>query len=75
MKAKNIAFKFNFTKEVPFQVISDERRLKQVLINLISNALKFTNRGSIVVNCDFNKKYKLLNFQVEDTGCGIKRAD
>lgn len=60
---------------MPDMIVSDERRLKQVLINLISNALKFTSQGSITVQPEFNKELKVLTVQVSDTGIGIKSAD
>lgn len=58
---------------VPHVVVSDERRLKQVIINLLSNALKFTNEGSIVIECEFSNMF--LNFSIIDTGIGIRKAD
>jgi len=60
---------------MPELIVSDERRLKQVLINLISNALKFTSVGSIQVQSKFDKETKLLSIDVIDTGVGIKKAD
>jgi len=49
--------------------------MKQVIINLISNALKFTEEGSIMIRCSFNSESKLLKFDVSDTGLGIKKND
>lgn len=49
MQAKNLKFKIYHSSDMPEILVSDERRLKQVLINLISNALKFTSMGSIQV--------------------------
>lgn len=60
---------------MPEYIISDERRLKQVLINLLSNALKFTTEGSIQVQSKFDQDMKLLSIDVLDTGIGIKKAD
>jgi len=54
--AKGLELKVSLAPGVPSSVTSDERRLKQVIINLISNALKFTNKGSISVECDFNRE-------------------
>ena len=56
-------------------LIGDERRFKQVLINLVKNALKFTFEGSIEVTVRYNKAKKVLIAQVADTGCGIARED
>lgn len=61
--------------EIPHKVVTDERRLKQVLINLLSNAQKFTIKGSVSILYQFNQNDKSLKFTVEDTGSGIKKAD
>jgi signal transduction histidine kinase/CheY-like chemotaxis protein len=54
-------------------VQSDTLRLKQILSNLLSNALKFTSKGTIIFSCE--KKGKELIFTVSDTGTGIPEED
>ena len=56
---------------------SDEKRIKQILINLISNSLKFTQEGGITLRVDRRTKHgkDFLRFEVEDTGVGIKKED
>lgn len=61
-------------KNVPDLIITDEKRLKQLIMNIMSNAVKFTSKGKIilkisVVNIE-NNKYT-LKFIIKDTGCGI----
>jgi signal transduction histidine kinase len=61
-------------KEVPFIINSDEMRIKQVLLNLISNSIKFTKKGHIKI------KAKLINnnqirISVEDSGIGIDKKN
>jgi PAS domain S-box-containing protein len=51
-------------------IFADKGKLKQILINLISNAFKFTNEGEIEGGCKFDKDHNLL-FYVSDTGIGI----
>ena len=46
-----------------------------MIINLISNALKFTFKGSITLKCAFNQSLKQLSFNVIDTGLGIRKND
>ena len=60
---------------VPYKVTSDQRRLKQVIINLLSNALKFTNEGGVKVECSFDSQKSMLEISVNDTGIGIKKSD
>ena len=57
-------------------LLGDERRLKQVLINLVRNAIKFTKRGSIKISVQYEQSPSMiLNVQVEDTGVGIEEKD
>lgn len=75
MAAKRIQFQICHAVDMPDMIVSDERRLKQVLINLISNALKFTESGTIMVQSQFDHKTKLLRIDVIDTGIGIQKND
>ena len=56
-------------------LIGDERRFKQVLINLVKNALKFTQRGSIQVKACYNLHQRSIVVHVDDTGAGINKED
>ncbi|MBF0395711.1 MAG: response regulator [Desulfobacterales bacterium] len=76
MKAeeKGLQLLFNINSDVPYALIGDPLRLGQVLINLSNNAVKFTQKGKIIIkieqlNNDNNKI--LLKFSVEDTGIGL----
>ena len=64
--------------KVPVQIIGDSKRLRQVLINLIENAVKFTRRGEVFVNIQYNEHKSdglppQLIFEVKDTGVGIEK--
>ena len=72
-KAKKLTLSFN-TPTDEIQLDTDRRRLTQVLSNLVRNAIKFTNQGSVVVSVQVEKDSKLL-FQVTDTGPGIPKND
>lgn len=76
----NVNLILNIDKDVPQYVFADSIRLKQILVNLIGNALKFTKVGNVTldISCDFksgeeNKCY--FNFSVSDTGIGIKEQN
>ena len=70
---KNLDFKMKINDSLRSTVLTtDEMRLKQILSNLISNAIKFTHKGSIEVGCELLPKKDWLKFYVKDTGIGIK---
>ena len=60
---------------MPDYLMGDERRLKQVLINLVKNAFKFTKEGYIQIQACYNKEECLLIVYVIDTGAGIAEED
>ena len=73
--SKGIMIKITNNCELLLTVFSDPRRLMQILINLISNALKFTLKGyiEIIVNPYKFDNYNLIKFEILDTGSGIKK--
>ena len=70
---KGISFNIDYPKDMPQWVFGDPTRLGQILNNLISNAIKFTDKGSVSLKINFEKKGKLNDFcfSVTDTGIGI----
>jgi len=69
---KGIYMEFEFDENVPENIVTDGNRLKQILINLIGNALKFTFNGGVTVAIIEDLDAKYLKFIVADTGIGIK---
>lgn len=72
---KNISLQWKIGSCVPERVVTDPDRLRQVLTNLIGNAVKFTESGSVTVFVDAiegaDEREPVLEFRVEDTGVGI----
>ncbi|MFV8336265.1 response regulator [Flavobacterium sp. RSP29] len=52
-------------------VLTDQTKLKQIIVNLITNALKFTDRGFVAFGYSINKEKEVLEFKIEDSGMGI----
>lgn len=69
-KEKNIGFRYEIDTEVPSVMIGDSFRIKQIIINIINNALKFTDSGSVVIIVSHDNRY--LNISISDTGRGIE---
>jgi signal transduction histidine kinase/CheY-like chemotaxis protein/purine-cytosine permease-like protein len=70
---KGLEFRFETQGELPAVVKTDQKRLTQILINILGNALKFTKSGSII----FRVKYarELAHIEIEDTGPGIAESE
>ncbi len=72
---KNLELVFDIAPDVPLSLVGDPLRLEQVLVNLVNNAVKFTDKGHVIIQINLksseNGKTELL-FGVEDTGIGLK---
>ena len=72
---KKLDFHIKVNPDVPAELVGDEAKIKQILINLITNAIKYTREGEVTLFVDFEKKEgNKVNviFKVSDTGMGIK---
>ena len=67
---KGLGFVCDIAADLPSGVRTDERRLRQVLLNLLANAVKFTDRGQVRLRVSFSRPSR-LRFEVQDTGIGI----
>ncbi len=72
-RQKGLSLAWWVDSELPEGVWLDEIRLRQVLVNLIGNAIKYTRKGGITVSLNWDKE--ILEVTVEDTGTGIPAAD
>ncbi len=71
---KGLRFNLEPTLPLPHQVITDGTRLRQILWNLISNAVKFTQQGQVTVRVRYDEG-DMLHFDVEDSGIGIPQDE
>lgn len=75
-RQKNVSMTYWIARDIPDHLIGDPNRLRQILLNLVSNAVKFTDRGEISVRVELIEKKKdsvALKFSVQDTGVGISQ--
>jgi signal transduction histidine kinase len=69
----DIRFVCELSPRLPASIRADERRLRQVLLNLLDNAVKFTDRGQVTLRASFEAPTR-LRLEVEDTGQGLNEA-
>ncbi|MEG3877081.1 ATP-binding protein [Microcoleus sp. herbarium7] len=77
---KGIDFIYYPEPNLPEGIAADEKRLRQVLLNLLGNAIKFTDSGNVTLKVEVKESYldipiPRIKFQIEDTGVGISSAD
>lgn len=78
VEKKNLTLETNVNEKIPDILCGDEIRLKQVVVNILTNAVKYTEYGKITLTVNFemlNENAILLEFSVKDTGIGIKEED
>lgn len=68
---KGLAFQVDFDESIPGLLMLDKLRLKQIIINLVSNAIKFTKKGSVSITARWDDNDQYLSLDVSDTGIGI----
>ena len=76
---KDLLFNYNVSEEIPSVLYGDEIRIRQIMLNIINNAIKYTMQGSVDIN--ISSKFSMMNnyidliVSVADTGMGIKDED
>ena len=78
LQNKNLEFKTEVDENIPRLLRGDETRIKQCVSNILTNAVKYTESGSVTLSVSFEKedeKHILLCFRVRDTGIGIREED
>jgi len=74
-KEKNIRFDFNVTLPFPKTIETDPTRLKQILLNLCTNGIKFTREGEVLISAKCVPERNILVIEVSDTGIGMDAAE
>ncbi|MDR2588793.1 MAG: response regulator [Spirochaetales bacterium] len=75
--SKRVIFKLYIDDKIPVKLFGDELRVKQILNNLLSNAFKYTEEGSVIFSISWERREETawLTFSVSDTGRGIREED
>lgn len=68
---RGIALELDYRGKIPKTISSDSKRLKQILVNLIGNGIKFTPRGEVRVAVSYDPEHQAMQFRVRDTGIGM----
>lgn len=77
-REKGLEFKMNLGKDIPCQMYGDKIRLREIMINLLNNALKYTESGTITLDMEVLEKTSdqaYIKIAVSDTGIGIREED
>ncbi len=75
---KGLELEIEVDKNMPANLIGDEIRLKQVVTNILTNSVKYTEQGRVILSVyyeNYNDKNIILHFEISDTGIGIKEED
>lgn len=78
MEEKKLKFIVQVDKNIPSMLVGDEKRIKQILLNILSNAVKYTEEGSVTFSCRFEQSDEdniQLCISVADTGMGIRKEE
>jgi len=74
IKKKGLKFRSNFHFPLPKLIFTDPTRLRQILLNLLGNAVKFTHEGIVCINTYYLANERLVKFEVSDTGIGMTQT-
>ena len=72
-EGKDLALSVNYESRLPQAIMSDATRLQQILINLLGNAVKFTEEGSVTLTISMSQNGQTIRFEIADTGIGIDK--
>lgn len=78
MMEKQLSFNVEIDKNIPSKLYGDDRRIKQIILNLLTNAVKYTEAGTVTLSCTFETKDDNtinLKISVADTGIGIRKEE
>ncbi len=72
--AKHLQLSVDFDQQTPNTILSDPTRVRQILVNLVGNAIKFTELGAVNIRVNYLPEAEIMTFEVTDTGIGMDEA-
>ncbi|MCR5675243.1 MAG: response regulator [Lachnospiraceae bacterium] len=72
---KGLEYRLSVSEDIPSVLLGDEIRIRQIMLNLINNAIKYTHQGSVSIDVSYDKAGQMLRLVVSDTGIGIRDED
>ena len=72
---KGLTYELNADSDMPSVFYGDEIRIRQIMLNIINNAIKYTREGGVKINVSYDKEKSMLKINVSDTGIGIRPED
>ena len=72
---KGLTYRLDISPDIPKTLHGDEIRISQIMLNLINNAVKYTEKGFVLLTVSFSKETSSLIISVQDSGTGIKEED
>ena len=72
---KGLEYILKVSDDIPSGLYGDEIRVRQVMLNLVNNAIKYTHEGSVAITVSFDRETEMLEVSVSDTGIGIREED
>ncbi|MCR5673430.1 MAG: response regulator [Lachnospiraceae bacterium] len=72
---KGLIYDLKVSKDIPSMLLGDEIRVRQIMLNLINNAIKYTHEGTVSVDVSYDDESSMMCVVVSDTGIGIKNED
>ncbi|MBR4168901.1 MAG: response regulator [Lachnospiraceae bacterium] len=72
---KGLFYEMKVDPDIPATLLGDEIRVRQILLNIINNAIKYTEEGTVTVDVSFDREEQKLKVKISDTGMGIRKED
>ncbi|MCR5788893.1 MAG: response regulator [Lachnospiraceae bacterium] len=72
---KGLSYELSVDPDIPSILYGDEIRIRQIMLNIINNAIKYTNEGSVKIRVSFDHQKERFHIEVSDTGIGIRPED